>query len=93
MDRVLDLHSQTYPDREVESLQRKYMKSFQKKAPTGCPHLSKYMKLVKLVQHKIGKKVQFGGGNRVHNTNSDIFAARVDDKDYHVTNLLPPSDV
>ena len=51
---VVELHSEKFPRRNFESLQRKYNTLHQKSIPIGDPHCPPEVKQAKQIKHLIG---------------------------------------
>jgi len=61
-DRVLVEHSNLFPNRDVESLRRKYHTLHRKKIPTGDPSMPLEVKMAKRIKYKIGERANLGDG-------------------------------
>ena len=60
--RVLALHSETHPCRDVTSIKRKFQSLHRKPIPTGDPECPEEVQLAKRLKHRIGQKASIGDG-------------------------------
>ena len=60
--RVLALHSETHPHRDVTSIKRKFQSLHRKSIPTGDPECPEEVQLAKRLKCCIGQKASIGDG-------------------------------
>jgi hypothetical protein len=72
-DLVLELHSQSYPDRVVESLHRKVAQLHGSKTPTGDPKCPQEVKLAKRIEYTISSRANIGDGTEEVNLATGTF--------------------
>ena len=61
-DQVWEQHSVVFPDRELNTLRRKYTTLHRKKIPTGDPHMPDEVRMTKRCKYKIAEKAELGDG-------------------------------
>ena len=61
-EEVAELHSVSFPGRDVVSLRRKFTTLHRKKIPTGDPNMPPAVRLAKQVKYAIADKAELGDG-------------------------------
>ena len=59
-DQVWEQHSVVFPDRELNTLRRKYTTLHRKKIPTGDPHMPDEVRMAKHCKYGISQKAELG---------------------------------